>query len=120
MIVDDDIYQRAFDSEFFADNADAFFIPKSVARAMCDLHTASNGQSAEEVRLAWLQLYDLLGPIRMGKFIESHCWLDFVPEIDFSNDGESFATLWTDGVRYVRSYVVFTQDVPCDIRFVIE
>ncbi len=91
-----------------------------LAKALADMDHAAHYGNAHEVRLAWLQLYDIAGPILTGKFIASGAWQDYCPKIDEPTDTASRATLWSDGRNKVIAHVVFVQDVPCDIRLTVE
>jgi hypothetical protein len=120
MTLDDDVYQLAFDSQFFVDHAEQIRNPTSLARAIRDMDYATRNGTAHEVRLAWLQFYDLAGPILTGQFIASGAWRDYCPEIDDDTDTDSRATLWTDGSQRVVSQLRFITEVPCDMTFTVE
>lgn len=114
------VADRAFDSQFFVDNADLIRSPRLLAKALADMDYATRNGHADEVRLAWLQFYDLAGPVLTGRFISSGAWRDYCPEIDDDSDTESRATLWTDGVRRLVCQLLFVQEIPHDMRFDLE
>lgn len=116
----DDLFNRVFDSEFFSTTP--IRNARAVAKAICDLHTATHSDSAfaEEVRLAWLALYDVAGPVITGRFLATGAWREYCPEVDSPTDSQVQETLWTDGERSVVVHLVFTHDEPRDLRFAIE
>lgn len=116
----DSVRDRAFDSEFFAEYADQIKNARSLAGALADMDYAARNGTSHEVRLAWLQFYDLAGPILTGKFIASGAWRDYCPEIDDDTDTDSRATLWTDGSQRVVAQLRFVQELPCDMTFTVE
>jgi hypothetical protein len=116
----DDVRERAYDSEFFVENADQIRDARLLANAIADMECATHNGTPHEVRLAWLQFYDIAGPVLTGKFIASGAWQDYCPEIDDETDTDSRATLWTDGEKRVVSTLRFTHDTPCDMTFTVE
>jgi len=118
--VTDDIRERAYDSEFFVEHADKIRDARLLANAIADMDHATHNGTAHEVRLAWLQFYDIAGPVLTGQFIASGAWEDYCPEIDDDTDTDSRATLWTDGEKRVVATLKFTHDTPCDMTFTVE
>lgn len=115
-----DVQQRAFDSQFFIDNAELIRNPRLLASALADMDRATHGGSAHEVRLAWQQVYDLVGPKLTGLFISTGSWRDYCPDIDDQTDTDSRATLWTDGDQRVVCQLVFLREQPWDMTFTVE
>jgi hypothetical protein len=116
----DDVFNRAFDSKFFSSHD--IRNPRSVAKALCDLHYASHSDKAfpEEVRLAWLALYDVAGRELLGKLMETGAWREFVPEVSGPSDSLLSNVVWTNGDKSVTARLVYTYDEPRDIRFTID
>jgi hypothetical protein len=119
-VIDGDIFNRVFDSEFFA--TQAIRNPRSVAKALCDIHNASHSDKAfpEEVRLAWQALYDVAGRELTGTFLSNFDWRQYVPDVSDDRDSHLAITLWTNGEKSVRVRLVYIQDHPQDLRFTIE
>ena len=117
---EDDVFHRAFDSQFFADNK--IRNPRTVAKAIVDLHRVSHDPNTipEEVRLAWLQLYDVAGIALLGEMLSTGAWREFAPDVDDPRDSLLSNAVWTNGDKTVTARLVYIQDRPQDLRFTID
>jgi hypothetical protein len=93
-----------------------------LAAGLRDLATAGFAQpgNANEVRLAWQQLLDVMGSKLLGMFIMSKAWEGFAPKVSKRHDTDSLATLWVGDGKKVVARVTFRQEVPTDIRIDVQ
>ncbi len=91
-----------------------------MASAMQDLSTASHGENAHEVRLAWQMLLDTIGPVMVSHFLHHEAWKQFCPEPDHDQGSLSMAIVWRKNGQSVVARHQYKNEVPVDIKFTVE
>ena len=118
----DDILQWLFNTDFMVEELGGRLINcRYLCQALRDLRTASWSPTApaQEVKLAWQVLLDVAGPILLGRFIAGGGWIDFCPDAPKSRT-PTITVVWKRGDESIVARVVYTAEVPADIRFDIE
>ena len=115
-----DLFQWVFSLDEFRALAGQRISARLFASALEDLSTASRGDHAHEVRLAWQLLLDTIGPVMTGHFLSTGAWKQFCPEPDHDAGSPSLAVVWRKGGQSVVARRQFKNDLPVDVRFDVE
>lgn len=95
---------------------------RDVANALHDLVTASFDQVGNplEVRLAWQNVMDTMGPMLFNQFIRMRAWEDFCPPVSPIHDTTSKHVLWVGHDKRVVLRLTYKNDVAVDQKLWIE
>lgn len=115
-----DLFQWFFHLEEVLKFANQRINTRSFASALNDLSTASRGDNAHEVRLAWQLFLDTVGPAVVQRFVTTGAWKRFCPEPDHDAGTPSLAVLWRKGGRSVVGRLQFLNEVVVGVRFDVE
>jgi len=115
-----DLFQWVFSLPQLKKLAGRRISARYLAAALQDLSTASHGDNAHEVRLAWQMVLDTLGPIMLSHFLHHEAWKQFCPEPDHDQGTPSMAIVWRKGGQSVVARHQYVNEVPVDIKFTVE
>ena len=115
-----DLFQWVFSLPQLKKLAGRRISARFLASALQDLSTASHGDNANEVRLAWQMVLDTLGPIMLSHFLHHEAWKQFCPEPDHDQGTPSMAIVWRKSGQSVVARHQYVNEVPVDIKFTVE
>ena len=115
-----DLFQWVFSLPQLKKLAGRRISARFLASALQDLSTASHGDHAHEVRLAWQMVLDTLGPIMLSHFLHHEAWKQFCPEPDHDQGTPSMAIVWRKHGQSVVARNQYVNEVPVDIKFTVE
>lgn len=115
-----DLFQWFFELPQVKKLADRRISARFLASALQDLSTASHGENAHEVRLAWQMLLDTLGLVLISHFLHHETWRQFCPEPDHDHGTPSMAIVWRKNGQSVVARHQYKNEVSVDIKFTVE
>lgn len=115
-----DLFQWVFELPALKKLAGRRISARLFASALDDLSTASRGENAHEVRLAWQMVLDTIGPIMVSHFLHHEAWKKFCPEPDHDQGTLSMAIVWRKNGQSVVARHQYKNEVPVDVKFTVE
>lgn len=116
----EDLLQWVFHQDFFVQATGRVINARYLCQALRDLRTASHGDQAHQVRLAWQMLLDAAGAQLTGMFVRNGDWQRFAPKVSDHHNSPSRIVVWEWQGKRVVLLRQFVGEVPTDLKIIEE